>query len=204
MNSQPSQSEQPQPAARPRRFLYFLAGLVIGVLIIPAAAYVYFAGGYAPVGTSAPPMPFERYLAHKALHARLAKVKLAAAPIRPTAENLLEGVRVYKQNCAICHGWPHLAQSADAAGMFPRPPQVFHGLGVTDDTPAETHWKAAHGIRLSGMPGFARSLPDKDLWEVSFLLADATNLPPPVQAALSPTNAPAFIESLATNQPAAD
>jgi hypothetical protein len=36
----------------------FVIGLIIGFSLIPVGVYLYFAGGYAPVATSAPPMPF--------------------------------------------------------------------------------------------------------------------------------------------------
>ncbi len=68
--------------------------------------------------------------------------------------------------------------------MFPHPPQLFQGHGVTDDPPGETYWKAANGIRLTGMPGFKASLNDTQLWQVSLMLANADKLPKPVKAAL--------------------
>jgi mono/diheme cytochrome c family protein len=61
--------------------------------------------------------------------------------------------------------------------MFPSPPQLFHGNGVTDDPVGETYWKVANGIRLTGMPAFRGSLTDEQLWQVSQLLANANKLP---------------------------
>jgi hypothetical protein len=48
-----------------------------------------------------------------------------------------------------------------------------------------THWKIAHGIRLSGMPGFGQTLSDTEQWQVTMLLAHADNLPAAANAALS-------------------
>jgi mono/diheme cytochrome c family protein len=124
----------------------FAIGLILGVLLVPGAAYIYFAGGYAPVATSAPPMPFERMLAHKALDARIDKEMPKTVPIDSSETNLLAGATVYKEQCAVCHGLPGVSQTAIAAGMFPHPPQLFHGKGVTDDEPGETYWKAANGM----------------------------------------------------------
>ena len=59
----------------------FVFGLVVGLLLIPAAVYFYFASGTAPVATTAPSMPFERTLAHAALHARLDKEVPKSVPI---------------------------------------------------------------------------------------------------------------------------
>jgi mono/diheme cytochrome c family protein len=163
----------------------FVIGLIVGVLLIPVGAYLYFAGGYAPVATSAPPMPFEKMLAHKALDARLAKEMPKAVPMEPTEANFLAGAVLYKEQCAVCHGLPGSSKTAIAAGMFPRPPQLFQGKGVTDDEPAETYWKVANGIRLTGMPAFRGALKDYQLWQVSLLLAKANELPESVKNALT-------------------
>jgi mono/diheme cytochrome c family protein len=160
-------------------------GLIIGFSLIPVGVYLYFAGGYAPVATSAPPMPFEKMLAHKALDARIEKEMPKTVPIDSSETNLLAGAAVYKEQCAVCHGLPGASRTAIAAGMFPRPPQLFHGKGVTDDEPGETYWKVANGIRLTGMPGFRSTLKDDQLWQVSLLLANADKLPDSVKNALS-------------------
>jgi hypothetical protein len=46
-----------------------LVGIVIGVLLVAAGGYFYFATGRAPVAVTAPDMPFERRFARMALHA---------------------------------------------------------------------------------------------------------------------------------------
>lgn len=166
--------------------LIFLTGLVVGVLLIPAGAYLYFAEGYAPVATAAAPMPFEKFLATTALHARLAKELPKSVPIEPNEANLLAGAALYRENCAVCHGLPGAAKTAIAAGMFPKPPQLFEGKGVTDDDPGETYWKVANGIRLTGMPAFGNSLKDDQLWQVSLLLANADKLSESAKNPLTP------------------
>jgi len=72
---------------------------------------------------------------------------------------------------------------------------LFRGRGVTDDPPSEIYWKAANGIRLSGMPSFKTKLTDTQLWQVSELLAHANEIPESVKQGLipdSPTSAPAL------------
>ena len=51
----------------------FLAGLIIGVLLVVGAAFAYFLSGSAPVATADKTMPFEKMLANGALHARIKK-----------------------------------------------------------------------------------------------------------------------------------
>jgi thiosulfate dehydrogenase len=165
--------------------LIFLIGLVIGLLLMPVAGYFYFTGGFAPVATSAGPMPFEKMLAGKALHTRLEKEMPKTVPIEATEANLTAGAALYKQHCAVCHGLPGQAETAIASGMYPHPPQLFHGKGVTDDEPGETYWKVANGIRLTGMPGFRNTLKDEQLWQISLLLANADKLPESVKNVLA-------------------
>jgi mono/diheme cytochrome c family protein len=68
--------------------------------------------------------------------------------------------------------------------MFPKPPQLFKGHGVTDDSAGETYWKVANGIRMSGMPAYTRSLQDDEMWQVSLMLANADKLPQQVRSTL--------------------
>lgn len=174
-------------------FRAFLLGMVIGVLLILAGAWLYFSTGRAPVATSDPPMPFEKKLAHGALNARIARDPHTDPAVPVNETTYLAGADVYKQNCAVCHGLPGESQSAIAEGMFPKPPELFHGTGVTDDPAWESYWKVKNGIRLTGMPGFKGRLNDTQLWQVSVLLANADKISPAVKTALAtpPNLAPA-------------
>ncbi len=163
-----------------------LFGFVLCLVVLLVGALLYFGLGLAPVATSAPPMPFESLLAGMALHARISKEMRSQAPIPADEANLLAGARVYREQCAVCHGLSGQPETAIAKGMFPRPPQLFvHG--VTDDPPGETYWKAANGIRLTGMPGYKGSLTDTQIWQVSLMLANADKLPASAKAALGET-----------------
>lgn len=163
----------------------FLFGLIVGVLLVPAAGFLYLSSGSAPVATSEKPLPFERMLARRALHARMDKEMPQTVPIQPDEANLKTGAQIYRENCAVCHGLPGGSTSTIAKGMFPKVPQLFSGHGVTDDPPGETYWKVENGIRLSGMPGFRGNLSDTQMWQVSLLLANADKVPESVKTILA-------------------
>lgn len=163
----------------------FLSGLVIGVCLIPVAAFIYLSLGLAPVATSAPPLPMERLLARRALKARIAKEATAKPSIPVNESNLISGAMVYRQHCAVCHGYGSGPESAISKGMFPQPPQLLIGKGVTDDPPGDTYWLATNGIRLTGMPGYRGSLTEEQLWQVSLLLANADKLSANVKTMLA-------------------
>ena len=157
-------------------FKGFLLGILISVLLIVAGISYYFFSGTAPVATSAPPMPLERKLASAALHAYLNKLPHPQPQVPADEANLMVGAKVYKEQCATCHGLPGETKSAVSQGMFPAPPQLFHGVGVTDDEPWESYWKVENGIRMSGMPGFKGQLSETQIWQVAVLVKNADKI----------------------------
>ncbi|HXM44946.1 MAG TPA: c-type cytochrome [Bryobacteraceae bacterium] len=161
-----------------------MLGFVLGLAVVLLGVLAYFGLGLASVAASAPAMPMERLLAGMALHARISKEAPSQAPIPADEPNLLAGARIYREQCAVCHGLSGQPETAIAKGMFPHPPQLWTGHGVTDDPAGETYWKAANGIRLTGMPGYKGSLNETQLWQVSLMLANADKLPPSAKAAV--------------------
>jgi thiosulfate dehydrogenase len=163
----------------------FLLGFVVGLVIIPLGVLAYLKAGMAPVATSAPPLPFEKRMTRMALNARVEKEAPKDPPFAADENNLQAGAVVYQMNCAVCHGVPNRPRTPLEKGMFPKPPELLHGKGVTDDPPGESYWKIANGIRLTGMPGFKPSLTETEMWQVALLVANADKLPPSVQSALA-------------------
>ena len=165
-------------------FKGLVLGIVIGIVLLVGCMYLYFSLGYAPVATAAHPMPFERKMAKLALHAYLDKMQ-HPQPLVPADEgNLIAGAKVYKEQCAPCHGLPGEPKSAISQGMFPKPPELFHGTGVTDDEPWETYWKVENGIRMTGMPGFKGQVGEKEIWQVTMLVKNADKITEPVKKEL--------------------
>ncbi|HWN76043.1 MAG TPA: cytochrome c [Candidatus Udaeobacter sp.] len=167
-------------------FKGILLGIILGFILIGVGAYFYFASGQVPVTTNSPEMPFERKMAKLALHAYLGKVPHANPPVAADEANLLAGAKIYKEDCAVCHGLPGEPHNAIGNGMFPKPPLLFRGVGVTDDETWESYTKVSGGIRMTGMPGFKDRLSDTQLWQVSVLVKNADKLPASVKAELAP------------------
>ena len=168
----------------------FLIGLVLGVLLVPVGAYIYMSAGHPPVATTDPDLPFEKMMVRKALGARIDREMPKSVPVQATEANYLAGAQIYKDDCAVCHGLPGQDKSSIAKGMYPPPPQLFKGKGVTDDEPGESYWKVANGIRLTGMPGYKSTLNETQMWQVSLLLAHADKVPDSVKAELAPAPPP--------------
>jgi thiosulfate dehydrogenase len=174
----------------------FLAGLILGILLFPVIVVVYLMLGLAPASSTAPPMPFERYIAGTALRNRISREAPKQDAASFTTWDLVAGARVYRKNCAVCHGDFQRPAPAIASSMYPPAPQLLTKDGmVTDDPVGVTYWKVQNGIRLSGMPSFESILKDQEKWDVSALLARVNALPPEAQEALqagqvSPASAP--------------
>jgi mono/diheme cytochrome c family protein len=164
----------------------FLLGVILGIILVPAAGFAWLHFGHPPVAVSDPPLPEEKLLVHGPLDARIDNELIKTPPLQPDENNLVAGAQVYVDQCASCHGF-HDKPSSFGAHMFPDAPPLWemhhHGtetmMGVTDDPPGETYWKVANGIRLTGMPSFKSVLSDTQMWQVSILLANADKPLPP-------------------------
>lgn len=166
---------------------FFVIGLVAGVLLVVGGTYYYFVSGMAPVATADAPLPYEKKIASKSKNAHMRKQELPSPPIAPDEPNLMAGAKVYKEQCAGCHGLPNQPAPAISEGMYPHAPLLFSGKGVTDDPPTETHWIISNGIRLTGMPSFKNTLTDTEVWQASLLLANADKISDSVKGFLSPS-----------------
>jgi thiosulfate dehydrogenase len=166
-------------------FKGLILGILLGVLLIAGGVYYYFSSGMAPVATSATPMPFEKKLAKIGQKAYLDKLPHPEPQVPADDTNLISGAKVYKENCAVCHGLPGEPKTAVAQGMFPAPPQLFHGVGVTDDDAWESYWKVENGIRMTGMPGFKGQLTEPQIWQVSVLVKNADKISAAVRSELA-------------------
>jgi mono/diheme cytochrome c family protein len=163
-----------------------LLGIILGVILVPAAVLAWLHYGRVPVAVADPPLPQEHLLTGEALDARIDRELIKTPPIQPDEPTFVAGAQIYRDQCASCHGL-HGKPSSFGAHMYPDAPPLWeehhHGsetmMGVTDDPPGETYWKVANGIRLTGMPSFKDVLTDTQMWQVSLLLANADKPLPP-------------------------
>jgi len=177
-----------------------LFGIILGVLMVPLAAMAWLHLGHPPVAVADPPLPFERQVAQGALDARIGRETPKTVPVQANEENLAAGARVYRGQCAACHGLQG-KPSTFGAHMFPDAPQLWEKhpnsdvVGVSDDPPGETYWKVDNGIRLTGMPAFHDVLSQTEIWQVSVLLANADKPLPPTASQVLSGGEPAAAEA---------
>jgi thiosulfate dehydrogenase len=105
----------------------------------------------------------------------------ASVWFQPSDENLITGVHLYAESCAICHGASDAKPSNPAQGFYIETPQLAKD-GVEDDREAASFWKVKHGIRFTARPSFAVKLQDKEIWKIAMFLKQMDKLPPTVDA----------------------
>lgn len=158
---------------------------ILGVALTLAAAllgaYALVRSGFIPANADAQPSQLEIWMASTSLDATLRReAPRGPNPVPLTEKNLLTGVHLYAQNCAVCHGSTKGTSSPIAKGLYPKPPQLASD-GVEDDLEGASFWRIKHGIRLTGMPSFGYTLSDQDIWTLALLLKHMDRLPPTVQ-----------------------
>jgi thiosulfate dehydrogenase len=166
-------------------FKGFVVGIVVAILALLAGGYLALRDGLVPANADATPGLLEVWAAGTSLRATLAReAPKGPNPVALTDDNLIAGIKLYAQHCAICHGTAAGDRSASpvAKGEYPRPPQLASD-GVEDDPEGATFWKVKHGIRWTGMPSWKSALDDRQIWTLALFLKHMDKLPPPAEQA---------------------
>jgi thiosulfate dehydrogenase len=166
-------------------FKAFVIGIIFTVVGGAACVYAVLRLGIIPAAANGNPILLERWAARTSLRATLMnQAPKGPNPIALTDDNLVTGIQLYGQHCAICHGTAvgNASKSPIAKGEYPNPPQLGSD-GVEDDPDGWTFWKIENGIRWTGMPGWKDSLTDRQMWAIALFLKHMDKLPPAAQQA---------------------
>src|SRR5712691_5281473 len=100
----------------------FLLGFVAGVLVLPTLALATAWLGRFPTKAQAAPSRWESALARWALNASIQhNAPQLSNPLPATDENLLAGMKIFRDACAGCHGDPN-GTSDYGASFYPHVP----------------------------------------------------------------------------------
>ena len=158
----------------------FIFGVFVTVLVIAAAGLGAAMFGLLPTNADAVPPRLERRIAMSAMDASMDRhAPRVSNPVAPTDENLIDGMKVYTMNCAVCHGTLDSKPSPLEKSFYPPVPQLI--LDPLDDPEWHIYYAVRTGIRYTGMPAWGRALSDQDLWKVTAFLSRIQKLPPKVQ-----------------------
>ena len=163
----------------------FLFGVMATIIVALIGGYVVVREGFVPANADAEPGSLETWVAGTSLQATLDReAPKESNPVAMTDENLVAGIDLYGQHCAICHGTAKGDASASpvAKGLYPQPPQLATD-GVEDDPGGVSFWKIKHGIRWTGMPSWKVTLSDQQIWTLALFLKHMNKLPPVAEQA---------------------
>ncbi|HEY5559809.1 MAG TPA: cytochrome c [Steroidobacteraceae bacterium] len=77
------------------------------------------------------------------------------------------GAGNYDAMCTGCHLKPGVEKTEQSDGLYPAPPELARNR---IDDPAAAFWVIKHGIKMSGMPAWGKSMEDEYIWGmVAFL-----------------------------------
>jgi len=162
----------------------YFVGAAAGLLIAAGAGFLVLLSGRLPVAASSAPPGWESRLARRIVDASVERqAPRRANPIAPTDAELLTGLKLYRNNCAGCHGDGNAA-SAWGAQFYPPVPQF--GSRPPGKPDWQIHWIVENGLRYSGMGGWKGQMPEADVWRVAAFLSRLDELPPSVAAAWKP------------------
>jgi thiosulfate dehydrogenase len=161
----------------------FVTGIIFTMLATALAAYAMIRAGVMPANADEKPPGIEAWAARTSLHATLRRsAPKDTDPLPATDQNLIAGVKLYAQNCSLCHGGSNADPTNVAKGLYQKPPQLAKD-GVEDDPDGVTFWKLSHGIRWTGMPAYGKTLSENQLWQLTLFLKNMDHLPPAAQKA---------------------
>jgi mono/diheme cytochrome c family protein len=83
------------------------------------------------------------------------------------------GARHYAALCVSCHSAPGAGKSEIRTGMYPHPPSLAQ---EAPREAASTFWIIKHGIKMSAMPAWGKSLNDAALWDLVAFLEKLPNM----------------------------
>ncbi len=85
--------------------------------------------------------------------------------VRYEATSVASGLRIYREQCAVCHGMAGNGNGPAARGLDPKPANLMAGH-TGDHTAGDLFWWITHGIPGSAMPAFGERVGADERWDV--------------------------------------
>ena len=155
-------------------------GAIIGLFVLALAVLGFSMLGFVPTQAKAEPPRLEGRVATQALDASMERhAPRVTNPLKPTDQNLIDGMNIYFENCSVCHGGFDRKPAPLAKNFYPPAPNMI------SDPPDDPEWHIFFairtGVRYTGMPAWDGVLAEQDMWKVTSFLSRVDKLPPAVQ-----------------------
>lgn len=157
---------------------FTIVALTLGTAAVAVAGGAWGAiyyGAYNVAAIVPDPWPVAavlHYASDHAVAARLGDIKVPDGFDKPSS--IEAGAVLFGKTCVICHGGPGLTPTRIAQGLNPSPPDLFRS--ERDAEADETFWFIKNGVKMTGMPGFGRTLSDAEIWSLTAFLSKAPGM----------------------------
>lgn len=147
-----------------RRTVYLIICVIVILLVLIAG----YCMTHASISALPNPGPIEISLAMKTKDWYIARAARAELPPQPAndADSISKGEALFGMECVSCHGQDGHTPTAIGRSMYPRVLDLG-SAEVQDMSDRELFWIVKNGVRLSGMPGFARINSDQEIWHLA-------------------------------------
>lgn len=151
-----------------------LIGFIIGLIAAPALLTLAGLVGWLGSSASATPPGWENALGARLLDAALEKRSSGLDnPIRVNdSAALAAGQKIYRDDCAGCHGDAKKPSSWGSHDFYPRVPQFHQHAGKV--SPQEAFAAIHDGVRYTGMAAWHDQLSDQQIWQVANYVSHVT------------------------------
>jgi mono/diheme cytochrome c family protein len=143
----------------------FIAGFIVALLAVAAAALLIMYTGSYNVAASVPDNPIvEWFLSNTMVNSVTNRATSVQAPAQLNDQQARARFLIYKNTCVYCHGAPGKDPADIAKGLNPDAPDLSDAAG--DMTGAELFWIIKNGIKMSGMASYGKIHNDDEIWNV--------------------------------------
>ena len=83
----------------------FILGIIVTLVVLALGGLAFLSFGLMPTNADATPPNIETHIAMSAVDASMDRhAPKINNPVPPTDDNLIQGMKIYTMNCALCHG----------------------------------------------------------------------------------------------------
>lgn len=102
------------------------------------------------------------------MHGIDARYRNKSNPLPTTPGNLQVGQRLFRENCAACHGAKGLGDGAAGKNLLPRPANIAAMSKMPMASDAYLFWTISEGGAQFGseMPAFGQRLREDEIWAI--------------------------------------
>jgi mono/diheme cytochrome c family protein len=162
---------------------YVGLGIAMSVAGAAIGAAVFVGSGMYNIGAddhhTKPVLAIIETLRDRSIEVRAASI---AVPRLEDPARVTAGAEHYSVLCVGCHLAPGVTKSELRAGLYPHPPNLAQE-DIRD--PRRAFWTIKHGIKMSAMPAWGKSVDDEAIWDIVAFVRQMPNLSPETYRQLS-------------------